>query len=574
MTTFDPESRLRDALRREAESVTPAGDGLAKIQARIATRRARARWLRPAIAVGAAAVVAGAAVGIAALTGNDHGKQSIDVATAPPTSASVAPTTPAPSLAFPDGVVWPFGSAAEAKTWQEQYAANGAQPWHLDAVETATSFVNGYLGMTQLDRVTAKQVGNDTADVSLGRQLPSESHALMTATTVHLVRWGTGKDAPWLVTGASEQYLKVQAPPAGDLVTSPVTVTGPGFGVDEMLTVTLRSLHAPAALGQGHTGFGNGGPWSVSVRFSTAPDATGALVAWTASAIDGAPARVAVVPVRFSGPAGATTYPSTFAGIKDSRVAVFSSRDGAALRWLTAPQPGGGASDPQVTADGKWVYYLQGTGTCANALMRVPYAGGTPERVVALKGAVVSGYGVALGGQRLAYVSQSCGSGGWKLVARDTAAGRTNTLTAPTPPPGWVGDLAWSPDGVHVATIVRTGMLQGDQVYDVWHDTGVMDGTSACGNRPGGGQPTAVAYRTDGTLLMYAGDGTSSAVYTCAGGTMTQLFTVAAGQAGDLSVSADGAVLVTTAADGAAWRWNGGTPVQLHPAKPLADARW
>ena len=49
------EELLRNALTDEADDITPAGDGLARIQQRVTARQARFRWLRPAIAVGSAA---------------------------------------------------------------------------------------------------------------------------------------------------------------------------------------------------------------------------------------------------------------------------------------------------------------------------------------------------------------------------------------------------------------------------------------------------------------------------------------------------------------------------------------
>jgi hypothetical protein len=564
--TYDPEARLRPILRQQADAISPAGDGLSRIQARVAARRTRLRRLLPALALGAAVVIAGAAFGIVSLTrGDDGGKQSIDVATGGPTtsteSPSVSPTATLPTL--PANAVWPFTSASEA-------AAATADAWHSDPVATATSFVQDYLGMKALDRVTKQVVTGDTAEVSIGRQLPSESKQVMTATTVQLSRWQNGT-APvvWLVTGATDDLLKPAAPNVGDAVSSPLTVSGPGFGVDESMTVDVRASHAAKPLGTGHTSVGSGGPWSLNVSFTKTNEPVGMVVAWTASALDGAPARVAVVPVRFDKGTAAAAYPSNFVGIKDGRVAVFASRNGAALRWLTPA--GTRATDPQVTDDGAWVYYLQGSGTCPVSLMRVAYAGGTPQAVVAASDVAVSGYGTARGGTLLAYVTQPCNGGsGWKLVARDSASSRTHTITAPTPPPGWVGNVAWSPDGTHIATTVQYGMSHGVRVYDAWTDTAVGGGTTACDQTPSA--PASVAYRVDGTLLAYGEFGGSPAVVAC-GSSVTSVFTVPGDAAAALSVSPGGAILVTSA-DGRVWRWTSGTLTQLHPAQPLGDARW
>ena len=57
----EPDSRLEDLLRSslhgEAETISPSGDGLARIQQRTAAR-GRRLWLRPVAVVGGAAVAA------------------------------------------------------------------------------------------------------------------------------------------------------------------------------------------------------------------------------------------------------------------------------------------------------------------------------------------------------------------------------------------------------------------------------------------------------------------------------------------------------------------------------------
>ena len=48
MSSYEPDdgfdALLRDSMHGEAETVMPAGDGLSRIQQRVASRRARLRW--------------------------------------------------------------------------------------------------------------------------------------------------------------------------------------------------------------------------------------------------------------------------------------------------------------------------------------------------------------------------------------------------------------------------------------------------------------------------------------------------------------------------------------------------
>src|SRR3954471_15812105 len=94
----DPDSGLEELLRStlhgEAETVTPSGDGLARIQQRTAAR-GRRLWLRPVAVVGGAAVppVAGFTA-YAVTSSHDNGPDSVAIDNPPPvaTSPVVTPT--------------------------------------------------------------------------------------------------------------------------------------------------------------------------------------------------------------------------------------------------------------------------------------------------------------------------------------------------------------------------------------------------------------------------------------------------------------------------------------------------
>jgi hypothetical protein len=80
----DRDNRTEDALRRalsaEAQGVSPAGDGLAKIQRRVVAHESRMRWFRPALAGSAAVVVIIAGVGGYAIAHRGSGTAIVKVA--------------------------------------------------------------------------------------------------------------------------------------------------------------------------------------------------------------------------------------------------------------------------------------------------------------------------------------------------------------------------------------------------------------------------------------------------------------------------------------------------------------
>src|SRR4051794_21989431 len=176
----EPDSRLEDLLRSslhgEAETISPSGDGLARIQQRTAAR-GRRLWLRPVAVVGGAAVAAAAGFTAYAVTSaNDNGRDSVAsdtptppvVATSPaatPTT-STSPTAPAGPV-FPATAFYPFTSAAQEHSWEAQ-RGYVAQPWVLDPVAAAKNFLKSYVLADGVDKVTATHVGKSAASVTLG----------------------------------------------------------------------------------------------------------------------------------------------------------------------------------------------------------------------------------------------------------------------------------------------------------------------------------------------------------------------------------------------------------------------
>lgn len=184
------------------------------------------------------------------------------------------PVPPAPTSAsgFQYQPLWPFASAAGVEQWQDSYRRGGQQPWHLDPDQTALGFTTGYLGFTEIDRVISREVGDTEAHVAVG--YATEGGRTATAAVIHLVRWGTGEEAPWEVVGTRDTDLTLETPRYGAAVSSPVTVGGRITGVDENLRVQVRQPSSPQPLGSapGLPAGGENSPWETTVTFSGATD--------------------------------------------------------------------------------------------------------------------------------------------------------------------------------------------------------------------------------------------------------------------------------------------------------------
>ena len=200
----------------------------------------------------------------------------VSTATAPVPTASAIPVLPdtegtggsqAPAPVATAQWLWPFADPADAARWQQDYRQGGHQPWHLDVAATALGFA-GHLGDGEVDKVVRSTVDGQEAYVAVGATLPNGG--VHTAADVHLVRMGTGADAPWEAVGTRDSTLTLDRPGYGSTVASPMTVGGPhlrrrragGRHPARAGAVTWRA--APAAVPAG----GVRAPWSVPVRFS------------------------------------------------------------------------------------------------------------------------------------------------------------------------------------------------------------------------------------------------------------------------------------------------------------------
>ncbi|MER5689876.1 hypothetical protein [Streptomyces sp. NPDC002205] len=177
--------------------------------------------------------------------------------------------------------MWPFTTLAEARAWERDFHSAGHQPWHLDPDETALSFTQGYLGFQDIDRVTAHTVRGPDARIGVGLSRPAGVTG--TAAVIHLVRYGTGPDAPWEVVGTDDTTFSLTNPGYGLIVRSPLLTGGRITGVDERIRIQVRQPSSAAPLGTSccTAAGGNGRHWKESVSFSGADDPVLTVVAST-----------------------------------------------------------------------------------------------------------------------------------------------------------------------------------------------------------------------------------------------------------------------------------------------------
>jgi hypothetical protein len=282
------EDRLRDAVQSHAASVDPGPDNWDEIEARMAqaTRQRRRRAAFSMLGAAAASTILLAAVVV-------FREQPVHRVQTTPAGPSVTPaggnespdattTTPPPASTFAYQPLWPFRSADEAKAWQDSSGA-GHQPWHLDAGQTALSFTNGYLQISDVDRVI-RTTTDDKGGAHVAVGFPTEGGRTGTAAVIHLVRYGDGADAPWEVVGTDDSAdFTLTAPHYGATVTSPTVAGGNISGVDESIRVQVRQPSSPAPIGESCClpAGGTGSPWKTNVTFTGATDPVRTIVAST-----------------------------------------------------------------------------------------------------------------------------------------------------------------------------------------------------------------------------------------------------------------------------------------------------
>ena len=143
--------------------------------------------------------------------------------------------------------------------------------------------------------------------------------------------------------------------------------------------------------------------------------------------------------------------PARFVAEHGGRLVVVSAETGRIERVLTAPQPGGGAHEPALTADGRAVWFSRADGTCAAHLASVPTAGGAEQRLPGSGEAGPEGNPLPRPGRaQVAFARTDCDDGGGTLVIGDLKGLEGYGQTDLRP-------LAWSRDGDHLLAATTDG---------------------------------------------------------------------------------------------------------------------
>jgi len=293
----DIDDRIAAALRAAANQVSGADLTPADPPTSVSSDRSRrpGRWIAPVIA---AAAVVGIAVTVTAVA-NNHPSATGKIGPGG-TTASTPPQTPestqatslstetssapgdasyiclfadASPCSVPYGFIWyvplwPFANYTQVKQWE---VAGGSQPWHLDPGQTALNFTRGYLGFTDIDRVTSTSVANDQAKIGVGYLNPAGKP--VTAAVLHLVRYEqqpNTSSAPWEVVGSEDTTLSLETPKYDSTTGPTFTAGGHITGVDESLHIWVRSLNGTGAFVDDccFPAGGQNQPWSRQVDMS------------------------------------------------------------------------------------------------------------------------------------------------------------------------------------------------------------------------------------------------------------------------------------------------------------------
>lgn len=373
---MNTDDKIRAILRMEADTVEPSPAGWDAIQNGIAERRSRAWWTRGMVVASGLAVV----VGVVVFVATERAPRSINeipstaspgISATPSASASPTPAAVVPPNE-PIDAIWPLTTTDEVRAWQgdqERY------PSLRNATSSALAFARNYVGVAGAEiQALEGNYGENRFEVRNG------DGVVVSTLTVK----GFGKDgtAPFVVTLATSDAVRISTPVAGSSVWGTVQAEGTYEAVDPALDVTLRAdaeAAAPVPLGTARAATAEGNTWSASLTFTTSAK-TGSLLVTNPSLKDGSVAAAAAVPLRFG--VAAFPGPKAMVAARDGRIAVLSTATGSVVRWLTPVLPGGGAYQPELSDDGKTVVYVQGTGTCSSEIRSVPVAGGKPTTLV------------------------------------------------------------------------------------------------------------------------------------------------------------------------------------------------
>jgi hypothetical protein len=213
-----------------------------------------------------------------ATCGDDEGGGSSQTAT----TATKTATTPASDF---DGAIWPDpADATEAAT----------------PVDVARSFVEDFLGMENPAFGEFQEGDARSGEVPMllvGEDGKPRADRVLASIAVRQLG-----GARWFVIAAGSDQVEISSPDVFEAISSPVTVTGNGFGFESNLTVSVRAAFEPEPLAEEGTAAGDRAPrpFSQALTFERPATATGSIIVRDGGGADGVPYAFAAVAIRFA----------------------------------------------------------------------------------------------------------------------------------------------------------------------------------------------------------------------------------------------------------------------------------
>lgn len=448
MTT--PEERLRQILQADAEDLLPGGDGLQRIQQRLAERRSLRTKLVPVIAIAGVVAVAGGAAITVSVTDDGSVTQPTGPARPAPdpttcTGGLCEEPKPSPSLSTTavttsaSGIpLWPFTTDTQVADWA---ARPGARAWARDPVQVTQHFLADHLKLP--GRATTR------LDDGGGAALVEVSSGSQPVAQVRLVRVGRDPEGPWSVTGATSDNLSVTQPADGDVVTSPIAVAGRAADPDTSVRVRLM---AGGVLSEGFAMAGRDLPWTRSLPWTSTDWSVAELVASTFDG-KGDLRAVTVTAVRRSG-SGTPGLPlpgTVFVALDGDRVVSVDALTGKQLRQLSYPPAGVTDLDPDLGGEDGVVWVRLEADACTTSIIRVGLVRGPAGVTVGAKPIGRRLPSLSAGGRSLGWVERACGGNTDTVIVRGPDAKFSTTATAPDA----VKDLDVRDDGYAVVWTVN-----------------------------------------------------------------------------------------------------------------------
>lgn len=236
----------------------------------------------------AVVVIVGLVAALVLTRDGDDDAATAPTSTGPPTTAAptTVPTTTPPTTAAPPGPV-PDGAATAV------FPDPSTSRRFDDPVAAARAFAVDFVGFT--DPVLGELVPGDPRS----GEVEVRPTTTGPATTVFVRQ--LGPDGTWWVLGSATADITLDAPAAGDAITSPVAVAGTALAFEGHVDVEVRQDGALEPIG---TGFVTGGgdvarPFSGAVTFSPPTAPRGALVLLTTGGEDARVWQAVVTRVAF-----------------------------------------------------------------------------------------------------------------------------------------------------------------------------------------------------------------------------------------------------------------------------------